>query len=100
MPGRRHIARTGPARCGDCGARIVFVRMVATDAQLPCDPEPVDDGNVCARWIGQRLHGYVISDERPPNPQMKRYAAHFGTCSDRRDSRKPQPEPTPPLFDL
>lgn len=102
MPRRPSVRRTGPPSCGDCGARIVFVRMVTTDRQLPCDPIPVADGNVCARRIGNRLHGYVISDERPPNPQMDRYAAHFATCTDRQDRRepKPKPAPAPTLFDL
>lgn len=101
MP-RRTVRRTGPPICGGCGAQIVFVRMVATDRQLPVDPIPVADGNVCARRIGSRLHGYVISEDKPANPQMERYAAHFGTCTDRADKRPPKAAPpTPPtLFDL
>lgn len=96
------MRRTGPPTCGDCGARIVFVRMVATDRNLPCDPLPVADGNVCARQIGNRLHGYVIAEDKPANPQMLRYSAHFGTCPNRVDARKPKPKPkpTPTLFDL
>ncbi|MGZ0150684.1 hypothetical protein ACXJJ3_26740 [Kribbella sp. WER1] len=102
MPRRKTVRRTGPPTCNDCGALIVFVRMVATDKQLPVDPIPVADGNVCARLIGNRLHGYVITEDRPPNPGMQRYAAHFGTCTDRQDRRKPKPTPAPPatLFDL
>lgn len=98
---RRTVRRTGPPKCDGCGAQIVFVRMVATDRQLPVDPIPVADGNVCARRIGNRLHGYVIAEDKPPNPQMERYAAHFGTCTDRQDRREPKPaQPTPPtLFD-
>ena len=99
MTRRPTVRRTGPPECGDCGAQIVFVRMVVTDAQLPCDPVPVADGNVCARRIGNRLHGYVISEDRPANPQMQRYAAHFGTCTNLQDKRKPAPKPAPTLFD-
>jgi hypothetical protein len=99
MPRRPTVRHTGPPSCGDCGARIVFVRMVATDRNLPCDPLPVADGNVCARQIGNRLHGYVIADDKPPNPQMQRYAAHFGTCTNRQDARKPTPPTPPTLFD-
>lgn len=99
MSRRPTVRRTGPPSCGDCGARIVFVRMVATDRQLPCDPLPVADGNVCARQIGQRLHGYVIADDKPANPNMQRYAAHFGTCPNRQDARKPTPDPPATLFD-
>lgn len=101
MVRRKGVRRTGPPSCDGCGARIVFVRMVATDRQLPCDPIPVPDGNVCARQVGARLHGYVISDEHPPNPQYQRYAAHFATCTDRADRRQPKPRPAPPptLFD-
>src|SRR4051794_27691345 len=96
------VRRTGPPSCGECGARIVFVVMVDTNRPLPVDPLPVADGNVCARQIGNRWHGYVISEARPANPQMQRYAAHFGTCPDRQDRRasKPTPPAPPTLFDL
>lgn len=99
---RPTVRRTGAPTCDGCGARLVFVRMVATDRQMPCDPIPVVDGNVCARIIGNRLHGYVISEDKPANPQMQRYAAHFGTCTDRQDKRERRPAPVPPatLFDL
>jgi hypothetical protein len=102
MPRRPSVRRTGPPTCRDCGARVVFVRMVATDRQMPVDPIPVADGNVCARRIGNRLHGYVISEDKPANPSMERYAAHFGTCQDRQDRREPKPAPPEPpaLFDL
>lgn len=99
MP-RKTVRRTGPPTCGDCGAALVFVIMVDTKRPLPVDAIPVADGNVCARLIGNRWHGYVISADRPANPQMRRYAAHFGTCPDRVDRRKPAPEPPPALFDL
>lgn len=99
MP-RRPVRRTGPPGCKDCGAQLVFVIMAATGKPLPCDPIPVADGNVCARRIGNRLHGFVISAERPANPTMQRYAAHFGTCPDRRDVKKPAPQAPPTLFDL
>lgn len=80
----------------------MFVVMVDTKRPLPCDPLPVPDGNVCAQQIGNRWHGYVISEARPVNPQMQRYTAHFGTCPDRADRRAAKPKPTPPptLFDL
>lgn len=103
MPRRQKtVRRTGAPGCRECGARIVFVVMVDTKRPLPCDPIPVADGNVCARLIGNRLHGYVISADRPANPQMQRYAAHFGTCPDRQDERKARPAPPAPptLFDL
>lgn len=97
MP-RRTVRRTGPARCRECDAQLLFVVMVDTGRPLPVDPIPVADGNVCARLVGNRWHGYVISADRPANPQMKRYAAHFGTCPDRVDARKPAPQAPPTLF--
>jgi hypothetical protein len=99
MPRRPTMRRTGPPTCEGCGARIVFVKMVATGKRVPCDPMPVADGNVCARQIGNQLHGYVISEDRAPQPNMLRYAAHFGTCPDRQDTRKPTPPTPPTLFD-
>lgn len=99
--GRRTMRRTGPAGCDSCGARMVFVIMDATGRRVPVDPIPVDDGNVCARLVGNNLHGYVVSAEHPPSPAYTRYAAHFGTCPDRpKPAAKPKPTPPPTLFDL
>lgn len=101
MPRRPTLQKTGPARCSKCGARIVFIRMTYTGKRLPVDPLPVADGNVCARRIGNNLHGWVISAEHPPAgpPIYQRYAAHFGTCADKPPAQ-PKPEPPPALFDL
>lgn len=93
------MRKTGAPQCDNCGARIVFVKMVVTGRRLPVDPLPVADGNVSARLVGKQLHGYVISAERPHNPQHARYAAHFGTCDSREPSDKPRPTPPPTLFD-
>lgn len=95
------MRKTGAATCDECGARIVFVIMTATGKRVPVDPIPVDDGNVCARRIGNNMHGYVISKDHPPSPAFTRFAAHFGTCPDReRPEPKPTPAPPPALFDL
>lgn len=96
---------TGPARCGGangngCGARIVFVEMTDTGRKVPVDPIPVDEGNVCARLVGNQLQGYVISKDRPPERPYTRYMTHHATCPDRpRSAPKPKPEPPPTLFD-
>jgi hypothetical protein len=95
------MRKTGPATCDDCGARVVFVKMTATGKRVPVDPIPVADGNVCARIIGNQLHGYVVSKDKPAERPFNRYAAHFGTCPDRpRPEPKAAPEPPPTLFDL
>jgi hypothetical protein len=99
MPRRKTMRKTGAPQCNDCGARIVFVTMAATGRRVPCDPLPVADGNVCARLVGNNLHGYVISAEHPANPQYRRYAAHFATCDGREPSDKPRPAQHPTLFD-
>jgi hypothetical protein len=91
--------KTGPASCSSCGARIVWVQMTYTGKKVPVDPIPVTDGNVSARLIGNNLHGYVISAEHPHGAPNTRYAAHYGTCSDR-PQPAPKPEPPPALFDL
>lgn len=96
---RRRVTPSGPARCRSCGARVVFVKMTYTGARLPVDPIPVADGNVCARRIGNNLHGWVISTEHPAGPGVTRYAAHFGTCADK-PAPVEKPDPPPTLFDL
>jgi hypothetical protein len=96
---RRRVTATGPARCHDCKARVVFVKMTYTGKRLPVDPIPVADGNVCARRIGNNLHGWVVSAEHPAGPGITRYTAHHATCADR-PPPKGKPEPPPALFDL
>lgn len=96
---RPTVRRTGPAQCHDCGARVVFVKMTYTGKRLPVDPLPVADGNVCARRVGNYLHGWVISAEHPAGvpPIYQRYVAHHATCADR-PPPKEKPEPPPALF--
>ena len=92
---------TGPASCEACQARIVYVRMAATGKRVPVDPIPDDQGTVCARLVGNQLHGYVISAQHPHERPYTRYVAHFGTCADRpRPAPKPKTEPAPTLFDI
>lgn len=94
------MRKTGPASCGSCQARIVFVTMTATDKKVPVDPIPDDEGTVCARLVGNHLQGYVISKDRPYERIYTRYTAHYATCPDRpRPASKPKPEPAPTLFD-
>jgi hypothetical protein len=99
MTSRKTVRRTGPAACKDCGARVVFVKMIYTGSRLPVDPIPVADGNVSARLVGNNLHGFVISKEHPHGLPNVRYAAHYGTCPDRPAPKPPPPKP-PALFDL
>ena len=75
--------------------------MTDTGKNVPVDPLPVDDGNVCARAVGGgRLVGYVISAARPAERGYTRFAAHFGTCPSREKAApKPKTEPAPTLFD-
>lgn len=91
MPRGAHVTTTHP-ECSECGQRIAFVVMLATRKRVPIDPFPVADGNVCARPIGRHLRGYVISETRPANPAMRRYATHFGTCPKRKPATKPEPQ--------
>ena len=99
MPRSARVTTTHP-ECDQCGQRIAFVVMLTSGKRVPIDPYPVADGNVCARPIGRHLRGYVISEARPANPSMRRYAAHFGTCPKRRNAIKAaHTEPTPTLFD-
>lgn len=96
---RSPIRYTSPAACPSCGARVVWVVMTYTKKRLPVDPQPVADGNVSARLIGNQWHGFVISAEHKHGRPNVRYAAHHGTCPDR-PPPKPRPDPPPTLFDL
>lgn len=94
-----NVTTTYP-ECDACGQRIAFVTMSDTGKRLPVDPYPVADGNVCARQIGAKLHGYVVAENRPAQPSWRRYAAHFGTCPNRPrpgQVRAVKAEPTPTL---
>ena len=99
--GRKTTRKTGPATCDNCRARIVFVTMTATGKNVPVDPIPVDDGNVCARALGNKLRGYVISAEHPAHAGYTRFATHWATCPSReKPAPKPKPEPAPTLFEI
>lgn len=89
--------------CHGCAAPIRFV-VVGTlgggESILPVNPLPDPRGNVFARRIGARLHGYVLSEGHGPDPNFLRFMPHAASCT---DPPKPGPVPEeaqPGLFDL
>ena len=70
------------ADCRACAAPIRFVQL-DTGKALPVDPLPNPRGNVCARKVGGRLHGYVTSKAHGPDPMFVRFMPHHATCEER-----------------
>jgi len=93
------------AECQLCGAPIRFVRL-PTGSLIPVNPQPGEDGNVCADAIAYgayvRLEGWVVSREHPAREGTLRFTPHYATCEEAgRTRRKDRPpaEPEPTLFD-
>lgn len=86
------------SECRSCTLPIRFVQMSSGKA-MPINPAENPTGNVCAKVVGGRLVGFVISREHPAKPGWKRFTAHYATCTERdHPTPKPDPEPDPGLF--
>ena len=92
-----------PVRMGECALchdPIVWITL-DTGSRMPLDPLPLDEldprGNVAARVIGGRLHGWVISREHPLDPLMLKMRPHAATCPVIRD-RQQHRDQHPSLF--
>lgn len=92
FPGLRGLPLS---ECRECAEPIRFVAL-DTGKALPVNPMPNSSGNVCARRIGSKLHGYVVSKTHGPDPLFLRFMPHHATCEERQ-SNKPRPA-DPALF--
>lgn len=83
----------------DCRECTLPVRFVALDTgkALPVDPAPSERGNVCARVLSGRLHGYVVSKAHPADPLFLRFMPHHATCPERQRTTTPE-HGAPALF--
>lgn len=84
------------ADCRACAAPIRFVHL-DTGKAMPVDPIPNARGNVAARRIGSKLHGYVISATHPMDPMFLRMVPHYATCEEQQRKTR---QADPGLFDL
>lgn len=86
------------SECRTCKDPIRFVAL-DTGKAMPVNPMPDVTGNVAARMIAGRLHGFVISHAKPAGPRDLRFRPHYATCGEaQRKPAKPKPEPPPALF--
>lgn len=83
------------SRCRSCGAEIRWART-ATGRPMPLDAEPVADGNVAFTGRSVRdARGFAAPEVRvesqPPmfDNDEPRYVAHFVTCPNADEWRKP-----------
>lgn len=81
MTGRVPVRMT---ECRNCGEPIVFVKLDTGNA-MPCNPLPMPHndrrGNVIARVVGGRMHGWVESKANPHEPGFLRMRPHWATCA-------------------
>lgn len=73
------------AKCRSCGAVIYWVRTEATDALMPIDAVPVDDGNVVL--VNEKAR-YMKGDLFEAKTEGPRYKSHFATCPNAKQHRK------------
>jgi hypothetical protein len=86
-------------RCARCQRAVVAVDLAPEGAEL-VEPIPDRDGDVCARPFGDRLIGWVVTADRPPQPMHRIYMRHSAMCplAPRQPRQRPA-EPPPSLFD-
>lgn len=73
------------ARCRDCGAPVLFVRMEPSGRLMPVDPDVDPAGTVAAmRDVSGNLAGDFAAAGTPAPPGHRRYVTHFATCRARR----------------
>jgi len=72
------------ARCGSCGAAILWCKT-ESDRAMPLDAEPVPDGNV---WINALGRAVVVQKGTAISPPS--YKSHFATCPNAAKHRMPK----------
>lgn len=77
------------ARCGSCHSEIEWATSEAGRA-IPIDAQPVDDGNLAVRRVGNELHSRVVKPDDELGPDEKRGVSHFATCPNANQHRKPR----------
>ena len=78
---------------------MVAVDLAPEGAEL-VEPIPDRDGDVCARPFGDRLIGWVVTADRPPQPMHRIYMRHAVMCPlAPRPARTMPADPPPSLFD-
>lgn len=86
-------------RCARCRRAVVAVDLAPEGAEL-VEPIPDRDGDVCARPFGDRLIGWVVTADRPPQPMHRIYMRHAVMCPlAPRQPRTVPADPPPSLFD-
>ena len=86
-------------RCTRCQRAVVAVDLAPEGAEL-VEPIPDRDGDVCARPFGDRLIGWVVTADRPPQPMHRIYMRHAVMCPlAPRPERTEPANPPPSLFD-
>lgn len=87
--------------CKLCHDPVVWIQL-DTGSAMPLNPLPVESddkrGNVLARVIGRRLHGWVESTAHPFEPYMLRMIPHVSTCEVARRARADTGPEDPSLF--
>ena len=80
-------------RCRSCKAPVRWAVTAATGAAIPLDLEPRDDGNMAlaeARVPGGAPIAVVIDEAQRARYAGSLYTAHFATCPDADEHRRPR----------
>ena len=72
--------------CRSCGANILWARSAKTNALMPIDPDPVENGNIVLSADG--LATTLSGDLWETMHSGLRYISHFATCPNAKEHRK------------
>jgi hypothetical protein len=79
------------AKCNSCGAEIVWAKTLSGKA-IPINAHPVDDGNIAIDHEGTAI--IMTEGEASCATMLVRYKAHFATCPNAAQHRKPRGQGT------
>lgn len=87
------MSETKTGTCKSCGARIVWVKMLATGKAMPCDDPGVliVEGPGKGTYIGddgRAIHGRPAGPEDANAQRMIGRVSHFATCPQAAEHRR------------
>jgi hypothetical protein len=80
-------------RCSTCKARVRWAIMSDSGRPIPLDYEPVENGNIqlaAARVRGGAPIAVIVPEDRREKLKGSLYVAHFATCPDANEHRRPR----------
>lgn len=86
----RSAAKQG--ECRSCGAPVIWA-VTHKGKRMPVDADPVENGNIKLRYVGEIIIAAYPGKEHPglfddPSFAEKCYVSHFATCEQAKNWRR------------